>query len=138
MKQIAWDILKIRAENYLAACEAILASNNPALIQTALENMHFALELSMKAVIAKNGGHYPEYGKRGHDLEGLIIHKFENGALSILALAKQANVISLFNVGLSAWSMDCRYFSMKNYEDIKASINDYKELYKWIKDSLLK
>lgn len=138
MAQSTWEILKARAENYCATSDAALASNNLTLMQNALENMHFALELSIKAVIAKNGGHYPDYGKRGHDLEGLAICKFGDGVSSILVRAKQNEMHSLFNVSLSAWSMDCRYISMENYEDMKASISDYKELYKWIKDSLLK
>lgn len=65
MAQTTWAVLKTRAENYYATSDAALASGNPALIQNALENMHFALELSMKAVIAKNGSQYPDYGKRG-------------------------------------------------------------------------
>lgn len=102
MAQTKWDILKIRGENYCAISDAALASGNPSLIQNALENMHFALELSMKAVIAKNGGQYPDYGKRGHDLEGLSVHKFGDGVTSILAAAKRDGMHSLFNVGLSA------------------------------------
>jgi hypothetical protein len=138
MMQSSWDILKKRAENYSATSAAAISSGNADLVQNALENMHFAVELSMKAAIAKNGGNYPDYGRRGHDLEGLAVHKFGDGVNSILAAAKKSGANSLFNVGLSVWSMDCRYISMENHEDMKASINDYKELYQWIRDNLLK
>lgn len=138
MAQIPWDILKNRAEDYCATSEAAIASGNQKLLQNALENMHFALELTMKAVIAKNGGQYPDFGRRGHDLEGLSVHKFGDGVTSILVLAKRQGAHSFFNMGLSAWSMDCRYISMENYGDMKAFICDYKELYQWINDNLLK
>lgn len=138
MTQTEWHILKKRSENYLSACNAILATGNPELIQNALENIHLALELAMKAAIAKGGGNYPDYGRRGHDLEGLVVHKYGQPATSILSLIKAAGKTGLFNVGLSAWSMDCRYSYLENVEDMRASINDYKEMYKWINDNLLK
>lgn len=138
MAQAKWDDLKKRSENYLASAEAIVASGNKELLQNALENMHLALELAMKAVIAKNGERYPDFGKEGHNLESLILQRFGLPQTSILAMAKQANKTSLANIGLSAWSMDCRYIYMENFEDMKYSINCYKGLYIWIKEELLK
>lgn len=138
MTQTSWEILNKRSENYQSVCNTALATGNPDLLQNALENIHFALELSMKAVIAKNGGNYPDYGRRGHDLEGLVVHKFGTPVTSILAMAKLFNATGLFNVSLSAWSMDCRYIQLENHADMRASINDYKELYKWISENLLK
>ncbi len=138
MTQISWEVLKIRAEKYLATSDIAVASGDLELLQNALENMHFALELTMKAVIRKNGGNYPDWGRQGHNLESLMIHKFGNPTTSILAQAKKANQTSLANIGLSAWSMDCRYIYLENFDDMKDSIHAYKELYKWINTSLLK
>jgi hypothetical protein len=49
-----------------------------------------------------------------------------------------SSVAAIYQFGCPRGLWDCRYISMENYEDMKASISDYKELYKWIKDSLLK
>ncbi len=138
MTQISWEILKKRSEDYYTTAEVAESVSNLALLQNVLENLHLALELSMKAVIAKNGGTYPDFGRQGHDLERLIIIKYGNPSTSILAKIKMAHKTSLANIGLSAWSMDCRYKQMENIDDMKDSINDYKGLYKWISDELLK
>ena len=136
--QQKWDELESRAKNYFKMCELAIASKDQTLIQNALENMHLALELIMKSMIAKNGGNYPDFGRKGHDLETLMLCKFQDQNTSILVLAKKQSVHSLFNIGLSSWSMDCRYILMENYDDMKASIEDYKELYRWISNQLLK
>lgn len=81
---------------------------------------------------------YPDFGRNGHDLETLMLCKFQDQSNSILVLAKKQEAHSIFNIGLSSWSMDCRYILMENYDDMKASIEDYKELYRWIKNQLLK
>lgn len=138
MAQLSWDVLKTRADSYFKTAEVALAANNDELIQNALENLHFALELSMKAVIAKNGGTYPDYGRRGHNLEELVLCKFADGATCILVAAKELNAVSMVTVGLSSWSMDCRYIVIESLADMKDAINDYKELYQWIKENLLK
>lgn len=138
MAQTPWDVLKFRAESYCKMAEVALASNDDNLIQHALENLHFALELSMKAVIAKNNGTYPDYGKRGHNLEELVLCKFGDGITCILRLAKELDAVSKLTVGMSSWSMDCRYIVIESNEDMKDAINDYKELYQWIKENLLK
>lgn len=138
MAQSPWDVLKTRADSYFKIAEVVLAANNDDLIQNALENLHFALELSMKAVIAKNGGIYPDYGRRGHNLEELVLYKFADGVTCILVVAKERNAVATVGVGLSSWSMDCRYIAIESLEDMKDAINDYKELYQWIKENLLK
>lgn len=138
MAQSPWDTLKTRADSYFKTAEAALAANNDDLIQNALENLHFALELSMKAAIAKNGGIYPDYGKRGHNLEELVLCRFGDGVTSILLLAKERDALATVAIGLSSWSMDCRYIVIESLEDMKDAINDYKELYQWIKENLLK
>lgn len=138
MNQSTYDVLKIRAESYFKTSEVALNSNDVELLQNSLENMHFALELSMKAAITKNGGTYADYGRQGHNLEGLMLQKFGDGISSILIVAKLMGQQSLFSISLSSWSMDCRYLHMKDYPDMRDAINDYKELYQWIKSNLLK
>lgn len=133
-----WDVLTVRAESYYKMAEVALDSGDENLIQNALENMHFALELSMKAAITRNGGSYPSYGRRGHDLAELVLCKFADGTTSILRKAKLDKVPEKVNVGLSAWSMDCRYIVVESHPDMNSAILAYKELYLWIKESLLK
>jgi hypothetical protein len=96
------------------------------------------VELIKKSAIAGNGGKYPDFGKKGHDLELLMTCKFQDQTSSILVLAKKMMAHSLFNICLSAWSMDCRYIVMENHEDMKAAIEDYREFYLWISNHLLK
>jgi hypothetical protein len=126
-----------RADAYLKGADVLLSGDDLVLTQNALESMHLALELAMKAVIVKNGSKYPDHGWAGHDLSGLTLVKFKNGKDSILSIAKALGDTGKFNIGLSAWSMDCRYKTMITYDDMKLSINAYKELYKWIKSNFL-
>lgn len=134
----AWHVLNFRAESYFKTAEITLGSGDENLIQNALENMHFALELSMKAVITRNGGNYPSYGRRGHDLSELVLCKYGDGVNSILRNALREGVSEKVNVGLSAWSMDCRYIVLGSPVCMRSAILAYKELYQWIKESLLK
>jgi len=138
MAQSPWDVLKSRADSYYQMAIVALETHDDKLIQNVLENLHFSLELSMKAVIAKNGGTYPDFGRRGHNLEELVLCKFGDGITCILLLAKERNAVATVTVGLSSWSMDCRYIVIESLKDMKDAINDYKELYQWIKENLLK
>jgi hypothetical protein len=74
----------------------------------------------MKSFIAKNGGIYPDYGRRGHDLEDLVVCKFADGRTSLLSLAMSMKAQGLFNVGLSARSMDCKYAKLETYRTVIA------------------
>jgi hypothetical protein len=138
MVQVDWKILATRAEAYHKAGQSLLATGDQGLLQNVLENAHLALELAMKAVIARNGGLYPDYVRRGHDLEDLVLCKFADGRTSLLNLAMSMKAQGLFNVGLSAWSMDCGYAKLETYQDMSESIGDYARLYEWIRDNLLK
>lgn len=137
MAQATLSDLINRADAYFKGVDVLLNSGDLALTQNALESMHLALELAMKATIVKNGSKYPDHGWAGHDLSGLTIVKFKNGRDSILSVAKALGETRRISVGLSAWSMDCRYKIMVTHDDMKLSINAYKELYKWIKANFL-
>jgi hypothetical protein len=136
MAQMTFLELRERAVAYAKTCEMVLLSRSPDLIQNALENAHLAVELAMKAVIVKNGGTYQAFGADGHDLSKLVIEKFKGGKRSIATEAKQLGADQL-NRGLSAWSMACRYKVRRDYIDMSESIEDYKELYTWLKTNFL-
>jgi HEPN domain-containing protein len=127
--------LKLRAESYYQVCNLTLASGQRNLLQNALENIHLAVELAMKSVIARNEGKYPNRGWEGHNLETLISVKYKNGR----SLARDAKEIgaTVLSVGLSAWSMNCRYKIMNDYPSMEDTISAYKELYLWIKTNFL-
>jgi hypothetical protein len=137
MAQESWTTLRDRAVAYLKSSESLVASNDHEVIQNALESIHFAVELALKAAIARNGGQYPDYGWRGHDLEGMITTKFGDQISSVAHKARQLRQTSYINIGLSAWTMDCRYKIMRNHADNLASIGDYKGLYIWIRNNFL-
>jgi HEPN domain-containing protein len=136
MAQMTLSDLMERADAYAKTCEIALSSKDSHLIQNALENAHLAVELALKAAIVKNGGKYRDFGAEGHDLSKLVVEKFKDGKRSIATEAKSIGADKL-NIGLSAWSMDCRYKVRRDYADMSASIEDYKELYRWIKTNFL-
>lgn len=136
MAHETWKTLRNRAATYMLAGEALLETNNDELIQHALEQAHFALEIAMKSVIAKHGGLYPDKGRAGHDLETLIAFKW-TADQSIESALMAAHETSLSNIGLSNWTMDCRYKVMLSHDDMKEAINDYRGLYKWINNKLV-
>lgn len=137
MAQMSFDDLKGRADSYFKTSSIIMESGDQSLIQNALEAMHLAVELAMKAAIVKNGGLYPESGGEGHDLKILIQTKFRDRKSSIVSTAKDIGATDQLSIGLSAWSMNCRYKIMTSFDDMKASVDDYKELYLWIKTNFL-
>lgn len=136
MSQESWTDLKSRSAAYYKGSEKLLSANDDDLIQNALEQIHLALELAMKATIAKHGGTYPDHGFSGHNLIKLIQHKYPPNR-SIFTTMKDHNALSKANICLSSWTMDCRYKNKLDYINMKSPINDYKELYLWIKDNLL-
>lgn len=137
MPQENWTDLRTRAAAYFKSSEAQLATNDPDLIQNSLEAAHFAVELALKATIARNGGVYHDHGWRGHDLQDLALTKFSDRVTSVTSKARQMGQTSYINIGLSAWSMDCRYKVLSNPANMIDSIGDYKGLYIWIKNNFL-
>jgi len=136
MAQESWKDLKDRSAAYCKGAEHFLNTNDDDLIQNALEQIHLAVELAMKSVIAKYGGQYPDRGFDGHDLLKLIKHRYPPQR-SIYTTMKARKELSKANISLSKWTMDCRYKKKLDYANMKASLNDYKELYLWIRDNLL-
>ncbi len=136
MAQESWIDLKDRSAAYYKGAEQFINSNDDDLIQNALEQIHLAVELVMKAVIAKHGGQYPDRGFDGHNLLKLIQHRY-HPQHSILTIMKARNEIFKANISLSEWTMNCRYKKKHDYANMKESITDYKELYLWIRDNLL-
>lgn len=137
MAQQLWTDLKIRAATYSLSCDVLIGSGNNELTQNSLEAAHLALELAMKAVIRKSGGRYPDSGPDGHNLESLVFCQWGTKRECISALIKALGATQLSNIALSCWTMDCRYKVLVDQANMKASIDDYKGFYEWIKVNLL-
>lgn len=133
----SWEELKERAVASHKLARLALDAGDEFLLPNALENMHFAVEISMKAAIRRNGGTYQAWGSEGHNLERLSKAPFSDNRTTIRTMALKGGMRWVLTSGLSAWSVDCRYKSMESMRDKSSFIYDYERLYLWIKDSLL-
>ncbi|MBK9322235.1 MAG: hypothetical protein IPM97_04670 [Bdellovibrionaceae bacterium] len=128
----SWEELKERASASHKLAKMALDSGDEYLLPNALENMHFAVEISMKAAIRKMvvlSGMGPE----GHNLERLSKAPFGDSKTTLRSMAIKQTMRWVLTNGLSAWSVDCRYKSMESMKDKISFINDYERLYLWIK-----
>lgn len=133
MKHVSAQDLYLRACSYKKVCQLILETSDNSLLQNALENIHLAVELSLKAIISLKGKSYP----LTHNLDFLIElvdeSEFQENTREKDWTRLQSNIKADRELSKIVWNMDCRYYVIeRTAEDLRLAIADYEEFYQWI------
>jgi hypothetical protein len=146
--QLSWDSLKDRALDYHLTGEKLFqvldqeGARDRGLWQNVLEQVHFSVEMAMKAAIAKAGIEmYPDSKRAGHDLTAISSCKIAKSGLTLRGAARADRSIQKdFSHVLSsaAWKMHHRYERHPyDVESLRDFIEKYRRVHLWIMRKLV-